>query len=275
MGILALSSFSMLWAVDLTPSPGRRSGMRYYGYSLPIPSNVLIIISGILAIIFSIGSLRLNVKVQGVGIALAGIALIPAIYSIVSLDPGLLPRMTYAPEEGFFLGVALCVALLTSASFFVVNWKFAPLPPLIALIVTLTSRIYAVEFIGSTTYEVCYGFPFQWFSYMESSIIKKSYFYFSERIFLLDLIIWLIITCLLLYAGLILFQNKTWKRVEQRVVGKIRGRLCITQNPIKIKLIIISQKNGTRQKTHPTPPPSILGLSHTHTQNPRATKMSK
>lgn len=226
IGVLTLLSFNMLWAIDLTWSPSPWAGMKYYGYSLLFPSNVLIIISGILALIFSIAGIKLNIKVQGVGTALAGIALIPPIYFVVNLS-GLQPELTCAPEQGFFLIVALCIALLTSASFFVGNWKFAPLPPLIALMITLVGRVYSVERVGYTIHLVDYGFPFQWLRHTKSLISKTSFFMFYEGIFLFDVIIWLILAWPLLYTCMYtclrFSRTKTWKKIKPRITGERLG----------------------------------------------------
>lgn len=221
MGILALLSFNMLWGENKgarylnegTPSLYRTD---YYGYSLPFPSNILIVISGVLAVVFSFGSL--NVKVQGMGTAVAGIALLPPIYSVVNVS-SLVPEYGgYVPGQGFFLGVALCIALLTLASFFVVNWKFVPIPHIIASMGIVASNFYCIERAvtsedGSVlVHFVDYGFPFQWLRYAKGLFSGISYTNFSEHLFLFDVIIWLIIAWLLLYISLYFFKIITWEK---------------------------------------------------------------
>jgi hypothetical protein len=117
-----LVSLFLPWAVQVS---GYSIGpwKVYLGISLPFPNNLLIALSGIMGVVFSLLSGRLNNLVQGIEMVFSGVALIPPMLFTVTL-----PRTPNTPSFelcfGFYAGVIVYALLMAQAFSLIYNYFF-------------------------------------------------------------------------------------------------------------------------------------------------------
>jgi hypothetical protein len=117
-----LVSLFLPWAVQIS---GFSIGpwKVYVGICLPFPNNLLIALSGIMGVVFSLLSGRLNNLVQGIELIFSGVALIPPMLFTVTLTRTS-NTSSFELFFGFYVGVIISALLMAQAFSLIYNYFF-------------------------------------------------------------------------------------------------------------------------------------------------------